>query len=272
MGVYFQTSKVPVLEDRFKVIVPAAHARGMAVLASLNLHEPGWIAVNPEWDIALANRSNQVLQAARQIDVLNPDYQRVIGEVAQDLLRTDIDGIVVGARRAKGFAEEWSPTSRRMFEESFGSSTGNQDQSFPADVWRWAGWKTRTYLGFVTRLTRQLRQKRSGLLTAVVVHESAVLSPVDALMEYGEDVLETKQRNLHVIVLPEDRSADLGAGLEIVQQRLAPTTRDERQLWLGVALHASDPSSLVTTVRDVLATKVGRTGMHLFLINRPPIP
>jgi hypothetical protein len=104
------------------------------------------------------------------------------------------------------------------------------------------------------------------------VHESAVLSPVDALKEYGEDVLETKQRNLHVIVLPEDRSADLGAGLEIVQQRLAPTTRDERQLWLGVALHASDPSSLVTTVRDVLATKVGRTGMHLFLINRPPIP
>jgi len=272
MGVYFQTSRVPVVEDRFKVLVPAAHARGMAVLASLNLHEPGWIAVNPDWGIASANRRDQGLQPAWQIDVLNPDYQRIIGEVAQDLLRTDIDGIVVGARRAKGFAEEWSPTSRRMFEESFGSSTGNQDQSVPADAWRWAGWKTRTYLGFVNRLNQQLRQKRSGLLTAIVVHERAVLSPADALTEYGEDVLETKQRGLHVVVLPEDRSADLGAMPEIVQQRLAPTTRDERQLWLGMALRASDPSSLVTAVRDVLATKVGRTGTHLFLMNRPAIP
>src|SRR5262249_43983460 len=153
--------------------------------------------VNPEWGLASANRSNQVLQPARQIDVLNPDYQRVIGEVAQDLLLTDIDGIVFEARRAKGFAEEWSPTSRRIFEESFGSSTGNQDQS--TDTWRWAGWKTRTYLGFVTRFNQQLRQKRSGLLAAVAVHERAVLSPVDALTEYGEDILETKQRGLHVV-------------------------------------------------------------------------
>jgi tetratricopeptide (TPR) repeat protein len=54
IGVYFQTSKVPVIEDRFTVIVPAAHAKGMAVLASINLHEPGWMAVNPEWSIAMA--------------------------------------------------------------------------------------------------------------------------------------------------------------------------------------------------------------------------
>jgi tetratricopeptide (TPR) repeat protein len=272
MGAYFQTARVPVVEDRFKVIVPAAHAKGMAVLASLNLHEPGWLPVNPEWGITMGNRTDQLSKPVGQADVLHPDYQRFIGEVAQDLLLTDIDGIVVGARRAKGFADEWTPTSRRMFVESFGPPSDSQDLVILPDTWRWAGWKARAYLEFVARLTQQLRQKRSGLLTAVVVHESAVLSPVDALTEYGEDVLESKQRGLHVIVLPEDRSADLGARLEIVQQRLAPTTRDERQLWLGVALRASDPLSLATAVRDVLATKVGRTGTHLFLMNRSPIP
>ena len=272
----FQTSKAPVVDDLFKVIVPAAHAKGMAVLASLNLHEPGWTAVNPEWGIATANRADQLFQSIGHVDVLHPDYQRLVSEVAQDLLRTDIDGLVVEARKAKGFAEEWSQTSRRMFERLFEPSFGSQDQIVSPDAWRWAGWKTRTYLEFVARLTRQLRQTRPGLLAAVAVHEHAVLSPVDALMEYGEDVLETKQRGLHIIVKPEpgmaERSGEQGARMETVRQRLAPTAGDERQLWLGMALGASDQSSLVTTVRAALSTNVGQAGTHLLLMNGPAIP
>ncbi|MGH7147111.1 MAG: hypothetical protein ACREIJ_04320 [Nitrospiraceae bacterium] len=276
VGVYFQTSKVPVVEDLFKVIVPAAHAKGMAVLASLDLHEPGWTTVNPEWGIAMANRTDQVFQPVSHVDVLHPDYQRLVSEVAQDLLRTDIDGLVVGARRAKGFAKEWSPTSRRMFEGLFGPSLDSQDQSVSPDEWRWAGWRTRTYLGFVARLTQQLRQTRPGLLVAIVVHERAVFSPVDALTEYGEDVLETKQRGLHIIVQPEpgmpERLDDQGARMEAVRQRLASTAGDERQLWLGMALGTSDLSSLVTAVRAALSTKGGQAGTHLLLMNGPAIP
>jgi hypothetical protein len=276
IGVYFQTSKVPVVADLFTVIVPAAHAKGMAVLASLNMHEPGWTTVNPEWGIATANRTGQAFQPVGHVDVLHPDYQRLVSDVAQDLLRTDIDGLVVGARKIKGFAEEWSPTSRRMFEGLFGPSVDSHDQSVSPDSWRWAGWKTRRYLGFVARLTQQLRQTRPGLLVAVVVHERAVLSPADALTEYGEDVLETKQRGLHLVVQPEpgmpERSDDLGTAMETVRQRLAPTAGDERQLWLGMALGASDLSSLVTAVRATVATKVGQAGTHLLLMNGPAIP
>ncbi|MCI0427070.1 MAG: tetratricopeptide repeat protein [Nitrospiraceae bacterium] len=276
MGVYFQTSMVPVVENLFTVIVPAAHAKGMAVLASLNLHEPAWTTVNPEWGTVMANGTDQVFQSVGHVDVLHPDYQRFVSAVAQDLLRTDIDGLVVGARRAKGFAEEWSPISRRMFEGLFGPSFDSHDQSVSPDAWRWAGWKTRAYLGFVARLTQQLRQTRQGLLVAVVVHERAVLSPADALTEYGEDVLETKQRGLHIVVQPElgmsERLEEQGAKLETVRQRLAPTAGDERQLWLGMALGVSDPSTLVTTVRAILATKVGQAGPHLLLMNRPAIP
>lgn len=276
MGVYFQTSKVPVVEDLFRVIVPAAHAKGMAVLASLNLHEPGWMTVNPEWGIVMANRTDQVFQTVGHVDVLHPDYQRLVGEVAQDLLRTDIDGLVVEARRATGFAEEWSPTSRRMFEGLFGPSFDSQGQVVAPDTWRWAGWKTRTYLEFTARLTQQLRQTRPGLLVAVVVHERAVLSPADALTEYGEDVLETKQRGLHLVVQPAPKLPEglyeQGAAMELVRQRLASTSGDERQLWLGMALGVSDPSSLVTTVRAAVTTKVGQAGTHLLLMNEPAIP
>jgi hypothetical protein len=276
MGVYFKTSKAPVVEDRFTVIVRAAHAKGMAVLASLNLHEPGWMTANSEWGIVMANRTDQVFQPVGGVDVLHPDYQRFVGEVTQDLSSTDIDGLVVGARRTKGFAEEWSPKSRRMFQGQFEPSFDSHDQSVSPDAWRWAGWKTRTYLGFVARLTQQLRKTRPGFLVAVAVHEGAVLSPADALKEYGEDVFETKQRGLHLVVLPEpgisERSDDQRAKLETVQQRLAPMPGDERQLWLGMTLGAADPSSLVTAVSAILATKVGQVGPHLLLMNGQPIP
>jgi hypothetical protein len=163
-----------------------------------------------------------------------------------------------------------------MFEETFEPSSDSHDRSVSPDAWRWAGWKTRSYLGFVARLAQQLRRTRPGLLVAVAVHERAVFFPVDALTEYGEDVVETKQRGLHLVVQPElgllERADEQGVRLETVRQRLTPTAGDERQLWLGLALSAKDPSSLVTAVKAALATKVGQAGTHLLLIKRPAIP
>ncbi len=276
IGAYFQTSTLPVVEDLFAVIVPAAHARGMAVLASLNMHEPGWMPLNPEWDSYTANRTDRMLPPIGHVDVLHPEYQRFVGDVAQDLLRTGIDGFVFETRRDKGFADEWSPASRRQFEETFVGPFDSRDQFVLLNPWRWAGWKMRAYVGFVARMTQQLRQTRQGLLVAVAVHERAVFSPTDALTEYGEDVFEVKQRGLHIMVLPEPGSAERfelpEARLETVQQRLALTARDESRTWLGVALDAPDTGSLATRVKAILATKIGTMGTHLLLTNHSRVP
>ncbi|MGH7181302.1 MAG: hypothetical protein ACREJN_04925, partial [Nitrospiraceae bacterium] len=162
------------------------------------------------------------------------------------------------------------------FERLFEPSSGSQDQPVTPDAWRWAGWKTRTYLGFVAQLTRQLRQTRPALLAAVVVHERAIFSPVDALTEYGEDVLETKQRGLHIIVQPEseipERSNEQGARMDRVRQRLVPIVGDGRQLWLGVTIDKSDLSSLATVVGAALSTQAGQAGAHVLLMNGSAIP
>lgn len=270
-GVYFQTSKVPVIEDLFTMIVPAAHAKGIAVLASLNLHEPGWMPANSEWNIAVPNQIDRMPQPVGHVDVLHPEYQRFVEAVAQDLLRTGIDGLVLESRKAKGFAGEWSPTSRRMFEGLFGQPSDSRDQpAFTENGWRSAGWKTRTYLEHVRRLARQLRQTRPGFVVAVAVHEQAISSPVEAMLEYGEDAIETKQRGLHLVVQPDpdmpERSAEQWAGLDVMQQRLALTGGDERRLWLGIFLGAMDTSSIMTVVKTALMEKVGQVGSHLLLL------
>ncbi len=276
-GVYFKTSKVPVIEDLFTMIVPAAHAKGIAVLASLNLHEPGWMPANSEWNIAVPNQRDQMPQSVGQVDVLHPDYQRFVEAVAQDLLRTDIDGLVLEKRKVKGFYGEWSPTSRRMFEELFGRPSDSRDQPvFTENGWRGAGWKTRAYLEYMTRLTRELRQTRPGLVVAVAVHEQAISSPADAMLEYGEDAIETKQRRLHLVVQPEpdmsERSDEQWARLDVARQRFAPAAGDERQLWLGIFLGAMETSSITAGVKAVLTEKVGKAGSHLLLMTRPGIP
>jgi hypothetical protein len=109
-----------------------------------------------------------------------------------------------------------------------------------------------------------------------MVHERAVFFPVDALTDYGEDVAETKQRGLHLIVLPEagafEGTEKQEMRLETVRQRLMPTPGNERQLWLGMTLSVSEPSSPMTDVNAVLATRVGQAWTHLLLINGPSIP
>jgi len=69
-----------------------------------------------------------------------------------------------------------------------------------------------------------------------------------------------------------ERSDEQRAKLETVQQRLTPMPGDEGQLWLGMTLGAADPSSLVTAVSAILATKVGQGGPHLLLMNGSPFP
>jgi Tetratricopeptide repeat len=267
-------SKFPVAKDLFRAIVRAAHAKGMAVLASLNLHEPGWTIMSPEWGIATI--TGQPFQPIGSVDVLHPDYQHLVSEVTQALLQTGIDGLVFGARKGKGFADEWSPTTRRMFETLFAPLSIGADRPASLTVWRWVGWKARTYLGFVARLAQQLRQTRPGLLAAVVVHEGAVFSPVDALTEYGEDVLEAREHGLHLIVQPEsgivERSNVQGSRMEAVRQRLATAAGNERRLWLSMILGTSDLSSLVTAVSGALSTAVGQAGTHLLLMNGSAIP
>jgi hypothetical protein len=51
-----------------------------------------------------------------------------------------------------------------------------------------------------------------------------------------------------------------------------PTPGNERVLWLGMALGMSEPSSLMTDVKALLAKRVGQAGTNLLLINGPSIP
>ena len=269
-GVYFKTSVVPISDDLLGRVIPRAHAEGVAVFARLDLHQATWMPLNPDW-VSAARSPGAPPQSSDLVDVLNPEYQHTVGRIVDDLSRTGIDGLVLQARMRKGFAEEISPTSWAVFERKFGQSAKG-DPTSPL-LWRWAGWKTRSYLRFVEQLKEQVRRERSTRIMVVTVHGSAVLDPKASLMDYGEDLLETRLKGFEVLVLPEpEASTGVGSGRTELLKRLTPTMPGERVLWLGISLTLSDPEMIPEAVNTTLTVMSEQPRIPLVLMNEAVVP
>ena len=270
-GVYFKTSVVPLIDDLLGRVIPLAHAEGVAVFARLDLHQAAWMSPNPEWVNAVRGQSALLSQSSSLVDVLNPEYQQTVSRIVDDLCRTGIDGLVLQARMRKGFAEEISPTSWAVFERQFGSSTKGEPTS--PSFWRWAGWKTRSYLRFVGQLRDQVRRERSTRSMVMTIHASAVLDPKASLIDYGEDLLETRLRGFEALVLLESE-ASTGGGISRTElvKRLAQTTTGERPLWLGLALTRSDPDMIPEAVTTTLTAMSEQPHTPLVLMNGAVVP
>jgi hypothetical protein len=270
-GVYFKTSTVPVIDDFIGRVIPVAHGQGVAVFAALDLHQAAWMSPKPDWVSAVQNPSSTTPPSSGLVDVLHPDYQQAVSRIVDDLCRTGIDGLVLQARMRKGFAGEVSPKSKAVFETNFGQSAEG-DPTSPL-FWRWAGWKVRSYLRFAEQLRDQARRDRSTRVMAIAVHSSAVLDPKAALMDYGEDVLETRLRGFEVVVLPEP-GAPNGAesGRTELRKRLAPMTQGKRPLWLGTTLALSDPEMIPAAFSATLTSMSEQPAMPLVLMDEAAVP
>jgi Hypothetical glycosyl hydrolase family 13 len=270
-GAYFKTSMIPVIDDWLGQVVPLAHAAGVAVFAWFDLHEATWMSPKPDWANAVPSPSTTMPQPSVPVDVLDPDYQQAVSRIVDDLCRTGIDGLVLQARMRKGFAGEISPISRAVFERKFDQSAEG-DPSSPL-FWRWAGWKAHSYLRFAEQLKNQARRERTTLIVAVTVHASAVLDPQAALMDYGEDVVETRLRGFEVVVLPEAGTATgAESGRTELMKRLAPMVAGERPLWIGTTLAPTDPKLIPAAITTTLTAMQEQPASPLVLMNEAVVP
>jgi hypothetical protein len=252
-------------------VMPLARAQGVAVFAGLDLHQAAWMSPRPDWVSAGSNPSSTAPSSSGLVDVLHPEFQQAVSRVVDDLCRTGIDGLVLRARMRKGFAGEVSQLSKAVFEAKFGQPA--EGDSTSPSFWRWAGWKARSYLRFAEQLKDQARRDRSTRVMAITVHANAVLDPKAALMDYGEDVLESRLRGFEVVVLPEAGTANgAESGLAELRRRLASMTQGERPLWLGTTLTLSDPELIPAAINETLTALSDQPAVALVLMNEAAVP
>jgi hypothetical protein len=167
-----------------------------------------------------------------------------------------VDGILLRARSHDGFAYEVGTSAIRGFETSFGLSIEpwqllapkqpGSDSGESANFWRWVGWKTRTYIAFLQRVSEAMRSERPNVRVMLEVHPETVTNPLRALAEYGEDVVEAKQRGFDLLLVPGNQQAVVTGSPSRVEQvelvrRLAEFVGDSRRVWTRLVVERVDP-------------------------------
>lgn len=213
-GVYFKTSWATTVRDLFSYAVPAAHHRGLAVFASVNLRQMNWLDRQLGWNDVMWDRATGRPAVSSKLDLFHPAFQEYLVGFLADLAATGIDGLLIRADAPSGPQEGFSAYGLRGFERDFAVKLDPAALVFPEtaairrvapvrngqparqegteDYWRWLGWKARETLTVMDRLRHAVRQRAPVLQFALELHREAVSDPVNALLHYGEDLLEAK--------------------------------------------------------------------------------
>lgn len=135
--------------DFLRTFIDETHRRGMKIHASLNVfvaghnfHDRGIVySAHPEWATIVYTDSGimPITRAKKKYSAMtnpaDPAVRRHELDVLTDLVRTyaDLDGIILDRVRYDGISADFSPQSRKQFEEYIGTPLSR----FPEDIFEW---------------------------------------------------------------------------------------------------------------------------------------
>lgn len=218
-------------------LVTEAHRAGLALWVSVDVHQPQFLDVKPEWLAQTAGRRTSEEAILRRPDIAHAGYQAAVVEVVRGLAESGCDGLFVPARSGPGFAREYSAESFAAFAASFGVHRAPEHvlagvaRPAPApdeaEYWRWAGWKAIAYAKLAAGLRTALRDRHPAPALLIEVHQASLSAPVDGLEHYGEDVTGLAQGTGASIVVRRD-----GAGGEALIDRLREQLGPSERVWV----------------------------------------
>lgn len=205
-GVYFRTGRAKLIQDVIGQAIPVAHRHGLSVFGAITLRRLSWLETRHEWADWFYDSAKRRLKPSSDLDLLNPAFQEYLTGFLTDLADTGIDGVLFQADAPMGPTDGLSSYGLAGFERDFGSTldpgkllapadhgASASRQEHPPEFWRWMGWKAREALKVKDQLRRAMRQHSPRMQFALEVHSNTVTAPAEALMQYGEDLLEAKR-------------------------------------------------------------------------------
>ena len=268
------------LRDGLSQLVPIAHRHGLSVFAAITLRRMTGVDPPFEWADWSYDPAQRQLHLSPYADLFHPVFQEYLVGFLTDLAGTGVDGVLFRAGAPLGPTEGFSAAGLRGFERDFQlrldpdqlfppSIRGApvipprdaQDQEkYPPDFWRWAGWKARESLKVMDRLRGAMRKQSPRLRFALEVHPEAITNPVEALAQYGEDLLEAKRSRFDFYLtgprpgINEPRPGIVERMPGIIEHMIDLIGEAER-IWVAIPLPAGETARLVervhpTTDRD----------------------
>ncbi len=204
VGVYFETTKAPVVSNLLPLVCRAAHRYGIQVYAWMNTLKASFMFRGAR----LGHVEAYDLATGRAVGTsrLSPFAPKVVPALCAlftDLARTPVDGILIQDDLVLRYNEDVSPWAIQMFKRETGvkdisparfyvlgkeGSHGVQLKGYKGIFWRWAAWKNRKLALVLKRLIQATKSVAPTLKIALNIHYESLLMPEDALAWYSRDV------------------------------------------------------------------------------------
>lgn len=246
------------LPDEWADLLLEGHRCSLRFWIALDIHRWGGESVNREWAV-VTDGSGPAADTRLRPDVTHPDFQAYVERLAGRLARDGVDGLLLRARTAPGFGDEYSQGSYQVFAESFGVATSPQEvllqrkkeggtaDTRTTDYWRWVGWKAGRHAALADRLHRAMRQSNPLAVLLVEVHGEAAGAPLEALQRYGEDLAELARTGVEIVVFPDTSEADRLA------DRLGRQGRGADRVWTTRTVETAGRSFPMEPLKQLIA-------------------
>lgn len=259
-SVYFRTGLAQTARDVFGEVVPIAHRYGLSVFAAVSLRRMNWIDPTLGWMDRAYDPVQQQLRITPYLDVFHPAFQEYLTGLFLDLADTGINGVLFRNDAPLGPTDGFSVFALRGFERDFQikadpdklapipvraspiTEEGVQPQVFKPNTapefWQWAGWKAREMIKLTVKLEDAMRSHAPNLSSAIEVHPEAVIDPLIALLQYGEDLLDAKRNGIQFFFIRTQNAQNAPAAPFL--DRMGQLVGQMERIWISVPLPGGD--------------------------------
>lgn len=316
-GVFFHTKWAPVKKPVLNQIIPLAHKKGIAVFGAVTLRRMPWLEPTVGWADWVYRLDTNRLERSKALDIFHPAVQDYHVGFLADLVKSGIDGVLFRADAPMGPFEGLTRFGLAEFRRQYGielnarilfppparvarhkgsspsSSTADANKRtvtsrFSPAYWKWEGWKVREQLQVMGRYVTTIRKQAPALQIAVEVHRDAISKPIEAMLRYSEDAVETKQLGIHYLVTPMGTSGSRPIRLSDATDQNAEREAPAPVSFMTQALEAVEgpeeiwvmrhlPHDQVATIGEVIPVRRDQLSLPkgvglLYTLGRPALP
>jgi len=202
-GVYFKTSRAPLVSDLLPMVCRFAHENGIKVYAWMNTLRAGFLRCEGARKIYRFDPDKGSLVPTRRWSPFDPGIQACLVDLFRDLARNPVDGILVQDDLVLHYNEDLSVFARRRFMEDSGTPSFSPDdlyqmgrsedgkrkvRAYTPLFWTWCRWKSRILSEFIGKLKASAKSVRPSITFAVDINYEALSAPENGLAWYSRSI------------------------------------------------------------------------------------
>ncbi len=198
-GLYFKTSREPLVSNLLPHILSAAHHAGLRCFAWITTRKCPWLLrEHPEWDSPKTEIATGQKLPSGQLDIFREDVRQRLSSIILQLANSGVDGILiqddwVSRQSDDFFTSAWRSFSGKAFSTADLRKLFKRTSTHTAYLpryYEWSRYKARKLAHILNGILREAKSKHPNVQIAVNIYYETVVSPENARNWLSQDLEE----------------------------------------------------------------------------------